>query len=79
MAGATLNLSVIDKRMLNATEAASYCGLPSKYFKAACPVQPVQLAQKFQLYDKHDLDQWIETEKAGAADTSQDAILGRLE
>lgn len=79
MAGATLNLSVIDKRMLSASEAASYCGLPSKYFKTACPVQPVQLAQKYQLYDKRDLDQWIETEKEGFAQTSQEAILGRLE
>lgn len=78
MAAATLNLNVVEKRMLSASEAASYCGLPAKHFKTFCPVQPVKMAAKFDLWDKRDLDVWIDTEKAGATDASQAAILGRL-
>lgn len=78
MPAATLNLNVVDKRMLSATEAASYCGLTVKHFKAFCPVQPVNIGGRFPLYDKRDLDQWIETEKADAANASQSAILERL-
>ncbi len=75
---ATLNLSIIEKRMLNATQAAEYCGIPARYFNSICPVQPVALASKYHLYDKRDLDLWIDNEKTGAADASQSAIVGRL-
>lgn len=78
MAAATLNLNVVDKRMLSATEAASYCWLAAKHFKTICPVQPVNMGGRFILWDKRDLDQWIDTEKSGIADASQEAILGRL-
>lgn len=78
MAAATLNLNVVEKRMLSASEAASYCGLAAKHFKALCPVATVKMAGRFDLYDKRDLDLWIETEKTGAANATQDAILGRL-
>jgi hypothetical protein len=64
--------------MMNETEAAGYCGLPTKHFKAFCPVQPIELANKHLRYDRRDLDQWIDNEKSGAAETSQSAILGRL-
>lgn len=78
MAAATLNLNVIEKRMLNASEAASYCGLAARHFKALCPVPTVNIGGRFPLYDKRDLDQWIETEKVGIEDASQSAILRRL-
>lgn len=78
MAGTTLNLSVVEKRMLSATEAAHYCGLAVRHFKTLCPVPPVELGGKHQLFDKRDLDQWIDGEKTGLADVSHDAILGRL-
>lgn len=78
MAGPTLHLSVIDKRMLSETEAASYCGLPIKHFKAACPVLPVRLAPNALRFDKRDLDGWIDGEKAGASEASRESILARL-
>lgn len=78
MSAATLNLNVIEKRMLNEVEAAAYCGMPAKHFKAACPVQPVQLGANLLRYDKRDLDQWIDAEKIGNADIGRDAILARL-
>lgn len=78
MANTTLNLSVIEKRMLSASEAAHYCGLAVRHFKTLCPVAPLELGGKHQLFDKRDLDQWIDTEKSGHADASTDAILRRL-
>ena len=72
------NISVINKRMMNETEAASYCGLPAKHFKAVCPVQPVDLGGKALRFDKRDLDRWIDTEKSGSTATTHDAILARL-
>jgi hypothetical protein len=78
MASASLNISVTEKRMMNEGEAANYCGLPAKHFKACCTVQPVNLGGKALRYDKRDLDQWIEGEKTGAADVNLHAILGRL-
>lgn len=43
MGNANLNISVVEKRMLNQAEAAAYTGLPLKHFKASCPVQPCEL------------------------------------
>lgn len=78
MATANLNFSVIEKRMMNEAEASSYCGLPVKHFKMCCSVQPINLGGKALRYDKRDLDQWIEGEKVGVADTSRASILDRL-
>lgn len=77
MGSARLNFTIIDKRMLDATEAADYCGMATKHFKTLCPVQPVELVDKQIRYDKRDLDQWIDNVKTGAVDTSQAAIVGR--
>lgn len=78
MSSASLNISVVEKRMLKQSEAASYTGLAVKHFKAACPVQPIELRPGTVLYDKRDLDTWIDGMKTGAEMASQDAILGRL-
>lgn len=78
MASANLNISVTEKRMMNDAEAASYCGLPTKHFKAVCPVQPVNLGGKDLRFDKRDLDAWIDREKSGEAAMAKDDILARL-
>ena len=78
MAGATLNLSVVEKRMLTATEAASYTGLAAKHFKDTCPVRPVEIRKGDRRWDKRDLDQWIDCLKEGVEMTSHDEIIGRL-
>jgi hypothetical protein len=79
MSSARLHFTTIYKRMFDVTEAADYCGMATKHFKALCPVVPVALANRIERFDKRDLDQWIDNVKTGAADTSQAAILGRLE
>ncbi len=78
MASASLNITVTEKRMLNQSEAAGYTGLPVKHFKATCPVQPVEMRPGSILWDKRDLDQWIDAMKEGAEMATQDAILGKL-
>lgn len=78
MAMTNLNISVIDKRMLKQSEAASYTGLPVKHFKAACSVRPVELKEGTLLWDRKDIDLWIDGVKSGAMTETRDDILGRL-
>ena len=56
MSSVSLNISVVEKRMLSTTEAADYTGLPRKHFKVTCPVQPIELRPGTVVYDKRDLD-----------------------
>lgn len=78
MSSASLNISVVEKRMFSATEAADYTGIPKKHFKATCPVQPIELRPGTVVYDKRDLDVWIDGIKAGAEATTQADIVGKL-
>jgi len=78
MASANLNINVIEKRMLKQAEAASYTGLAVKHFKATCPVQPIELRPGTVLYDKRDLDVWIDGIKTGTEMATKDVILGKL-
>lgn len=78
MATTNLNISLVEKRMMNTTEAAHYCGLAVKHFKSFCPVQPVLIPPKFNQYDRHDLDKWLDDLKAGSSISSRDEILDRL-
>lgn len=78
MGNANLNISVVDKRMFSAAEAADYTGIPRKYFKNTCPVQTIELRPGAKLYDKRDLDMWIDGIKTGTEPATQDAILGKL-
>ena len=78
MGSATLNLTVVQKRMMTETEAASYSGLPRKHFLASCPVRPVELHPGAIRYDRNDLDHWIDMLKNGDGDRSRDDILSRL-
>lgn len=78
MSSANLNISVVEKRMLKQSEAAHYAGLPVKHFKTLCPVQPVEMRTGRILWDKRDLDNWIDSMKEGAEMAKQDAILGKL-
>ncbi|MGR3502219.1 hypothetical protein [Pseudaestuariivita sp.] len=78
MATTILNISVIDKRMLKQSEAASYAGLPVKHFKAACPVRPVELMQGALRWDRLELDLWIDDVKSGTVTVTRETILDRL-
>ncbi|TRD14998.1 hypothetical protein FEV53_17980 [Palleronia caenipelagi] len=78
MATTNLNISVTNKRMLKRSEAASYTGLAVKHFQMACPVRPVELKQGSLLWDRHDLDLWIDDVKSGSVTDTRESILDRL-
>lgn len=78
MGAANLSISVVEKRMLRKSEAAEYTGIPAKYFCQTCPCQPLEIRPGSVLWDKRDLDSWIDTMKEDAELTSQDAILSKL-
>ncbi|MBL1436828.1 MAG: hypothetical protein COB08_011625 [Rhodobacteraceae bacterium] len=78
MANASLNIVVVDKRMLKQSEAATYTGLISKTFKAICPVRPIEMRPGVLSWDKRDLDKWIDSKKQGFETSSRDDILGKL-
>ena len=78
MAIATLNLNILQKRMLTKSEAAEHCGRSAKRFEIECPVQSVRFANGDVRWDVRDLDAWIDSLKAGLVDRDSDAIVDRL-
>jgi len=77
MQSATLNLNLSPRRMMKATEAAHYCGMAERRFKALCAISPVEMPDGSQRWDLHDLDRWIDSLKAGGG-CEADAIVSRL-
>lgn len=73
-----LNITVVEKRMMSASEAAHYCGLTVKHFKSLCPVQPVLIPPKYKQYDRCDLDKWLDDLKSGSDSLLQSQIVERL-
>lgn len=78
MATATLNLSVVNKRMLTKAEAAHYCGMKVKHFEIDCPVRPVRVANHDLRWDIRDLDEWLDGLKDTKVDETVDSIVARL-
>ena len=77
MSTATFQITLTPKRMLTETEAARHCGLLPKRFKLECPVQPIRYSNGDIRYDVRDLDAWLDSLKAGAAN-DDDAIVAKL-
>lgn len=78
MAGATLHLCLIPKRMLTASEAAHHCGRPLKRFKIECPVVPIAFDNGDKRWDVRDLDLWLDGLKDGLGSDNAEAIVARL-
>jgi hypothetical protein len=78
MTSATLQISVVPKRLLKKSEAANYCGRSIKRFEAEAPFPPVAMPNGDRLYDVQDCDHWINSLKAGVADNDADSIVARL-
>lgn len=78
MATTNLSISVVEKRMLRASEAAHYTGFAASQFSRECPVLPIELSTGAKLWDKRDLDAWLDSLKSGTKGMSEAAILGRL-
>jgi hypothetical protein len=77
MSSATLQITVVPKRMLTYSEAAHHCGRPVTRFKAECPCSPVRFPNGDQRFDVQDLDTWINSLKVGMNDGAE-AIVARL-
>jgi hypothetical protein len=78
MSVAALQIRVTPKRMLDKKEAAAYCGRSLKRFEAECPVKPVCFANGDLRYDMRELDAWLDSMKAGAANDDVEAIIEKL-
>jgi hypothetical protein len=76
MPNATLNLTIVSKRMLTKREAAEHCGRPLKSFEIECTAPPVKFANGDLRWDIRDLDAWLDTFKSSADD--DDNIVSRL-
>ena len=68
MSSAMLQINWQPKRMLTVAEAAHHCGRSLTRFKIECPVAPLIYPNGDRRYDVQDLDVWINSLKAGAAD-----------
>jgi hypothetical protein len=76
MSSATLQVTIVPKRMLTKYESAHHCGRSLKRFDIECPVIPVRFANGDLRYDVQDLDRWLDTFKPIENDV--DAIVRRL-
>lgn len=77
MAGyAVINMEAKPLRLLTREQAASYCNLTISKFLFVCPCRPVEITERLQLWDIHDLDVWIDSLKTN--DLCDDAVVARL-
>jgi hypothetical protein len=74
---ATVQISLVPKRMLTKVESAYHCGRSLRRFQVECPVRPVRFANGDIRYDVHELDRWLDTYKSWA--TGSEDIVSRLE
>jgi hypothetical protein len=77
MSSATLQITVIPKRMLTRSKAAHHCGRSAKRFEVECPCDPVRFPNGDLRFDVQDLDAWLNSLKAGG-DQDAEAIVARL-
>lgn len=69
---------IIAPRLLSADAAADYCGISAPTFKAECPVIPIKIRTRV-LYDRHEIDRWIDSRLPSQPKLSRDKWLKRLE
>ena len=50
--------------MLNKKQAATYCNMCVSNFDALCPVGAVEFKPRLKLYDRHKLDEWLDSLQA---------------
>ncbi len=77
MSSATLQITIVHKRMLTRSEAARHCGGSVIRCKAECPCSLVRFPNGDQRFDVQDLDAWLNSLKAGG-DQDAEAIVARL-
>jgi len=69
-----------ERRLFDKKSAAEYCHIPPTRFDAICPIPPVKLHESLKpVYDRRDLDRWIDGLKCGTVDLTDDEIVARLD
>ena len=68
--------AAIEPRLLSRKQAALYCGMCAATFDRICPVNPVDIGLRNHLFDRQDLDRWIDGLNAGKLGATD--WLGRL-
>ena len=76
MSTATLNVIVIQKRMLRTHEAAAHCGRSVRQFEAECPVSATVFANGDKRFDVKQIDDWLDSLQSETHDAAQ--ILAKL-
>jgi hypothetical protein len=66
-----------EQRLLSLEEAANYCGVSIGLFKERFTITPIAVGRR-RLYDRHDLDRFIDSLK-GAAPASASDWLDRFD
>mgnify|MGYP001766399551 CR=1 FL=1 len=69
-------MTIPAKRMMKPREAAEYCGIPFSRLPYALPVPRVEMPHGKKLYDRNDLDAWLDGLKSNSLD--DDSIIERL-
>jgi hypothetical protein len=59
----------IEPRLLSRKQAAVYCGMCAATFDRVCPVPPVEVGLRTHLFDRRDLDRWIDALNANKSET----------
>jgi hypothetical protein len=53
-------IALVQPRMLSRKRAAAYCGVSVPMFNAWCPVMPVRASSRVLLYDRVQIDRWLD-------------------
>ena len=59
-------------RLLRRSNAAAYCGFSVPTFVRICDVAPLDLGNRLQRWDRHDLDGWIDRLKGHSTEDESD-------
>jgi len=73
---ATITVVFREKRLLTRSEAASYMNLPETAFEDVCPVPPLEILAGEKLWDKRELDEWID--RRGRSKVTLDEVIKGL-
>lgn len=74
----SININLMEPRMLKKTDAAAYVCLPQNLFLALCPCTPIEIQNGKRLWDRRDLDKWIDGVKTGTVISTTNEILAKL-
>lgn len=78
MRNGTIKIVSAPPRMMTKAEAAEYCARSVKRFEIECPISPIKFPNGDLRWDVRDVDNWIDSLKAGFVSETVDDIVGRL-